>query len=133
MLKPQKRHQSPCTRPEWDQRSCVGKGANCPILIIGTLNGKRVRLSTAGYLPPEKARDMQAARDLAILWEQAGAPVRAEEFAPAPTTANEPEAPIPTVEMAVAAYLADSRDRGNGDAAMEKKTAVFQRTSIVNP
>jgi hypothetical protein len=44
MLKAQKRHQAPCTRPEWDQRSCAG--ANCPVLIIGTLKGERVRLST---------------------------------------------------------------------------------------
>jgi hypothetical protein len=74
MLRAQKRHQAPCTRPEWDQRSCAGKGANCPVLIIGTLKGERVRLSTARFLPPDKARDMEAARDLAILWEKVGTP-----------------------------------------------------------
>ena len=68
MLKVQRRHQTPCTREEWDQRSCAGKGAKCPILIIGTLNGSRVRLSTAKFLPPEKARDFEAARALALDW-----------------------------------------------------------------
>jgi hypothetical protein len=81
MLKAQKRHQAPCTRPEWDQRSCAGKGANCPVLIIGTLKGERVRLSTARFLPPDKARDMEAARDLAILWEKVGTPLRPTEYA----------------------------------------------------
>ena len=95
MLKAQKRHQSPCTRAEWDQRSCAGKGAKCPILIIGTLNGNRVRLSTAKFLPPEKARDLEAARDLAILWERVGSTVRPEEYTPVPTLSE--AAPEPTL------------------------------------
>src|SRR4051794_27479951 len=109
MLKAQKRHQPPCTRAEWDQRSCAGKGANCPILIIGTLNGNRVRLSTAKYLPPDKARDLEAARSLALLWEQVGEPIRPEDCAPALPAGVEPEALPPTIEMAVAAFMADAK------------------------
>src|ERR1035437_2709505 len=104
MLKAQKRHQTPCRRPEWDQRPCVGKGANCPVLIIGTLNGDRVRLSTAKFLPPDKARDLEAARDLAILWEKSGKPVRPEAYTP---IENTPAATPPTVQMAIAAFMAD--------------------------
>ena len=126
MLKAQKRHQAPCKRAEWDQRSCIGKGANCPILIIGTLNEKRVRLSTAKFLPPDEARDLEAARGLVLLWERAGAPVRPEEYAPAPVN-SAPEAPRPTVEMAVTAYMADSRDRGNSEATLQKKATIFER------
>src|SRR5947209_17285532 len=100
MLKAQKRHQTPCTRPEWDQRSCAGKGANCPILIIGTLNGNRVRLSTAKFLPPDKARDLEAARNLALLWEQVGQSIRPEEYSPASAAGTEHEAPPPSIEMA---------------------------------
>jgi integrase/recombinase XerD len=133
MLKAQKRHQAPCTRPEWDQRSCAGKGANCPVLIIGTLKGERVRLSTARFLPPDKARDMEAARDLAILWEKVGTPVRPGDYTEPTSAAQEPEPTRPTVEGAVSAYMADSRDRGNGDASLYKKATVFERTEIVNP
>jgi len=133
MLKAQKRHQAPCTRPEWDQRSCAGKGANCPVLIIGTLNGNRVRLSTSKFLPPDQSRDLEAGRNLAILWEKAGSTIRPEEeYAPVVVTA-EPEAPKPTVEMAVTAYMADSRDRGNGEASIYKKATVFERTEITDP
>src|SRR5260370_29678421 len=35
--------------------------------------------------------------------------------------------------MAVAAYIADSRDRGNWEASLYKKATVFERTEIVNP
>src|SRR5690349_9041038 len=105
MLKPQKRHQAPCKRAEWDLRSCTGKGADCPILIIGTLNGNRVRLSTAKFLPSDKARDLGAARDLALLWERVGTPIRPEECTPTPVNStSEPFRPM--VEMAVAAYMA---------------------------
>src|ERR1035438_10394770 len=106
MLKAQKRHHAPCTRPEWDQRSCAGKGANCPILIIGTLNGNRIRLSTARFLPPEKARDMAAARDLAILWERVGSTVRPEEYTPISTVAEA------TPELTLQIGRASWRERG---------------------
>src|SRR5262245_43262686 len=120
MLKAQKRHQPPCKRSEWDQRSCSGKGADCPLLVIGKLNGKRLRLSTAKFLTPEKARDLEAARDLVLLWERVGKPVRPEEYSPVPTQGTNPEPPQrPSVEMAVAAYLADSRDRGNSEATLQ--------------
>jgi hypothetical protein len=128
MLKAQKRHQAPCTRDEWDQRSCSGKGANCPIVIIGTLNGNRVRLSTSKFLPPERARDLEAARDLAVLWGKAGAAIRPEEYSPAPAEAPaEPAPPRPTVEMAVDTFMADAKDRGNSEATIYKKHVVFEK------
>ena len=120
MLKAQRRHRTPCRRPEWDQgyTKCT-----CPIVIRGTLAGKPVTISTAKYLPPEKSRDLEAARSLAILWEQRGAPVRPEGYAPAPA---EPKAPLPTVEMGVAAFMADARDGGNSVATLYKKHIVFE-------
>jgi len=75
-------------------------------VIRGTLAGKPLTISTAKYLPPDKSRNLEAARTLAILWEQTGAPVRPEQYAPA--AAAEPEDPRPTVEMAVAAFMADA-------------------------
>ena len=103
----------------------AGKGANCPILILGTLNGKRLRLSTAGFLPPDNARDLEAARDLALLWEKTG-PQSARRSTPAPASRAEPEAPLPSVEMAVAAFMADAKDRGNSVATLYKKRVVFE-------
>jgi integrase len=126
MLKAQKRHQAPCTRSEWDQRSCAGKGANCPILIIGTLNGNRVRLSTAKYLPPDKARELEAGRNLALLWERVGQPIRPEEYSAPGPKAPEADTP-PSVEMAVAAFMADAKDRGNSEATFYKKRLVFEK------
>ena len=50
----------------------------CPIMIRGTLDGEFVSLSTARYLPPGQSRNLEAARDLALLWERSGRPVRPE-------------------------------------------------------
>jgi integrase/recombinase XerD len=128
MLKVQKRHQAPCKRPEWDQRSCTGKGANCPVLIIGTLNGKRIRLSTAKFLPPDQARDLEAARDLVLLWERTGSPIRPEEYSPVPAMEPKPTAPSrPTIEAAEAAFMADAKDRGDSEATLYKKHVVFEK------
>ena len=70
----------------WDQRGSVGEKGKLrpdrPVMIVGTLNGTRVRLSTANFLPTEKARDMEAARNLAILWERTGKVVRPDEYSP---------------------------------------------------
>lgn len=108
MLKVQRRYNAPCTRPEWDQCLCAGKGADSPIIITGTLNRRRIRLSATAFLPPERARDLSAARDLAILWEKSGRPMRLEEYTSIAVAATvEP----PTVEMTVEAFLSDSRDR----------------------
>ena len=131
----QRRHQAPCTRPEWDQRACAGKGAKCPVLIIGTLNGSRVRLSTAKFLPPEKARDLEAARALALEWERTGVVARPAEYAP--ISAPPPDVPDDssgvTVERAVAAFMADSRDRGNSDSTLQKKATIFERRTARDP
>ena len=66
MLTAQRRHQPPCKRPMWDKgyTKCT-----CPVMIRGTLNGKHLTLSTRKFLPPDKARDLEASRDLALLWE----------------------------------------------------------------
>ena len=67
MLNVQRRHRPPCTREEWDLRSCAGKGAKCPILIgereIGCLartGGKRRLLTriidSAGVARPPRRR-----------------------------------------------------------------------------
>ncbi|MBV8729285.1 MAG: tyrosine-type recombinase/integrase [Acidobacteriia bacterium] len=97
------------------------------------LRGHRVSLSTAKFLPPDKARDLEAARDLAILWERSGEPIRPEEYAPVPAGEIAADPPRPTVEAAVAAYMLDARDRGNGEASLYKKETVFERTVIINP
>src|SRR5215472_17240080 len=79
----------------------------CPIVIRGMLNDRRVSLSTAKFLPPDKARDLEAARDLALLWERSGSPIRPEEYAQAAPVASEPTPPRPTVGSAIAAYMTD--------------------------
>lgn len=114
----------------WDQ---VSTKCKCPIVIRGMLNGRRVSLSTAKFLPPDKARDLEAARALAILWERSSNAVRPEEYSAPPVVQIEMEAPLPTVEMAVRAYMADARDRGNNDATLYKKATVFERTLVTNP
>ena len=114
----------------WDQ---VSTKCKCPIVIRGMLNGRRVSLSTAKFLPPDKSRDLEAARDLAILWERSGSPIRPEEYAQAAPVEPEPTPPRPTVEAAIAAYMADARDRGNGEATVYKKATVFERTVVTNP
>lgn len=130
MLKAQRRHQPPCKRPMWDQ---VSTKCKCPIVIRGMLNGHRVSLSTSKFLPPDKARDLEAARDLALLWERAGGLVRPNAYGAAPMADAQPKSSCPSIEMAVRAYMADARDRGNSDATLYKKATVFERTSITNP
>jgi hypothetical protein len=123
MLKAQRRHRPPCKKAERDQgyTKCA-----CPIVIRGTLGSKPISLSTARYLPPQESRNLEAARNLAILWEQTGVPVRPERCAPVSTPAEEPESP-PTVTMAVAAFMAEARDRGNSEATMYEKHVVTNR------
>lgn len=76
---------------------------------------------------------MGAARDLAILWEKVGAPLRPSEYAEPAAAAGDPEPLRQTVEGAVSAYMADSRNRGNGEASLYKKATVFERTEIIDP
>src|SRR5579862_2512036 len=123
MLKAQRRHRPPCKRKQWD----LSTRCTCPIVIRGTLLGNFISLSTAKYLPPDKARDLEAARDLALLWERSGTAIRPEESAPAPPSVPEQEIPRPTVEAAVAAYMADAKDRGNSEATIYKKQIIFER------
>lgn len=124
MLNAQRRHQPPCKRSEWDQGYTKCK---CPISIRGTLAGKAITISTAKYLPPEKAREMEAARDLAILWERNGKIIRPEELQPF-TEANPPAEDIrTTVHTAVSEYLTDARLNGNSDATLYKKQIILER------
>jgi hypothetical protein len=97
------------------------------------LNGHRVSLSTARFLPPDTARDLEAARDLAILWERQGKPVRPDEYAPIVATLEPPPADTPhpeNVGAAVAAYMADARDRGNSEASLDKKRTLFEKQLV---
>ena len=123
MLKAQRRHRPPCKKAQWHQGYTK---CGCPIVIRGTLAGKPISLSTARYLPPQESRNLEAARNLAILWEQTGVPVRPEQYASVSAPALEPEVPRPTVTMAVAAFMADARDRGNSEATVYKKHVVFE-------
>ena len=127
MLTAQRRHQPPCKRPMWDKgyTKCT-----CPVTIRGTLNGKHLTLSTCKFLPPDKARDMEAGCDLALLWERVGSPVRPEAYAPITerTAATEPERP--TVQMAVSSFMADGKDRGNSAATLSKKRVVFEKSLL---
>ena len=52
--------------------------------------------------------------------------MRPEQYASVSAPAAEPEVPRPTVTMAVAAFMADARDRGNSEATVYKKHVVFE-------
>jgi hypothetical protein len=64
MLGVQRMHAPPCSNKKmWDKYM----RSPCPLAIRGTLAGRQISLSTAKFLPRYKARDPQAARDLALL------------------------------------------------------------------
>lgn len=133
MLKALRRHYAPCKRREWDQgySRCA-----CPVWIRGTLRGKRITVVASKFLPEPVSRDLQAARDLVLLWERSGAPKRPEESLAAPTPEQEVASPRPTVEMAVSAFLTDAQDRGNSEGTIYKKGRFFSRRfcfSFVRP
>jgi hypothetical protein len=107
MLNVQRRHRPPCTRAEWDRRSCAGRGPRCQLLIRGTQNGSRVQLSAAKFLPPDKARDLETACALALEWERAGKLVVPPSMRPFPRQPPDDLGNV-TVERAVAA----SKNRG---------------------
>ena len=123
MLKPLKRHYAPCKRREWDQGYTR---CGCPVWIRGTLKGKRVTVSAAKYLPEPDCRDLERGRDLAVLWERTGQLGRPPEYAPIVSNGAS-EADLPTVEMAVAAYIQAAKDQGISDATLYKKRLVFEK------
>ena len=112
----------------------------CSLTIRGTLAGKQITLATTKFLPPERAADPEAARDLALLWEREGRPVRPQADLLTPRTAcpssfppsGGGSAPI-TVAEAVDAYMTDSRDRNNGEASLYKKEGIFRRRFRTDP
>ena len=114
--------------------SRVGPRLYCPIVIRGTLAGKQITLSTSKYLPPDEARDLEKARNLALLWEAAGKPVRPNDHAQqaAPPSPEEP-APRGTVADALTSYMSDARDRGNTPATVAKKRTIFEKYSSAPP
>ena len=124
MLKALKRHYPPCKRREWDQGYTR---CSCPIWIRGTLGSKRVTRAVSKFLPEPTCRDLKAARELTLLWERSGAPIRPEQQTPVPVSDPEPATPRPTVEMAVSAFVADAKDRGNSEATLYKKGILFER------
>ena len=131
MLKAQRRHRPPCTKPMWDAGYTK---CSCPIVIRGTINRKAITVSTAKYLPAERARNMEAARDLALLWERAGKLVHPAESLP-PTIEPDPNPSKrntalnafseSTIESAVEAFMAAAAGNGLAKSTMEKKRTVF--------
>jgi integrase/recombinase XerD len=122
MLKAQRRHLPPCTKPMWDAGYTK---CGCPIVIRGTLAGKHITISTAKYLPSHLARNFEAARDLALLWERTGQPIRPAESAPVPVTEEQDTPGGITIEQGIAAYIADATERGNAGSTLEKKGNIF--------
>jgi integrase len=126
MLKVQRRHQRPCKKSMWsDYTKC-----SCPILIRGMLRKKRVSLSTAKFLPPHLARNLEAARDLSLLWEKAGEPIRPESGPASSQIAEEEEdgaAGHISIEETVRAFLADQVTQGSKPNSIEKHVNVFGR------
>jgi|SRR5215471_2502636 len=125
MLKTFRRHQTPCKRAEWDQGYTR---CNCPIVIRGTLNQKRITQAVSKFLPEPHCRDMMAAMELARLWEQTGSVI----VPPPPAHAvPEPEAKDDDgrirIEAAVNAYIKDAKDRNNKEGTLEKKENLFAR------
>ena len=104
--------------------------------ILSLNDGLRVQLSTAKFLTTGKARDFEAARGLLrSIGSKIGFVARLAEYAPAsPLSPVAPEdSNNVTVERAVAAFMADSRDRGNSDATLQKKATVFERRTARDP
>jgi hypothetical protein len=72
---------------------------------------------------------------LALEWERTGVIGRPAEYAPVatpPPVASENSDGL-TVERAVAAYTADSQDRGNSEATLQKKGTIFDRRTARDP
>jgi integrase len=129
MLYVQRRHAPPCSKKMWDKYM----RCSCPLAIRGTLSGRQISLSTAKFLPPDQARNPQAARDLSLLWEKEGRPVRPENLAGGAAPAGTDEKLPVTVGQAVDAYLTDARDRNNGESSLYKKEGIFRRRFRTNP
>lgn len=107
----------------WDQGYTKCK---CPILIVGTLNRKRIMLSTAKFLPPAEARDLDAAGRLARLWEKEGRPVNPSEVMTV-TAAIPAGTQQVTIDSAIAAYIADRITQNISRSTLDKKYAIFTR------
>lgn len=120
MLKPLKRHFPPCKRREWDQGYTR---CGCPVMIRGTLRGKRVTAAASKYLPEPDCRDLARGRELALLWERTGELCRPDAYAAVAPSAPEPE--LPTVDTAIDAYLQSAKDLGISEATFYKKRLVF--------
>jgi integrase len=100
-------------------------------MIRGTVGKKRISLATSKFLPPEKARDLDAARDLALLWEREGRPVRPQSEAAAPPAEDPyPSATEPSIAQAVAAFISDAEVRGLAETTVSKRRTVFERNLL---
>ncbi len=126
MLKVQRRHRPPCKKPMWDAGYTK---CRCPIVIRGTLAGKHITVSTAKYLPPERSRSLEAAQELALLWQRSGRPVHPSASDPQPDPV--PEVPArTTIEQAARSYAAQAKDIGNGRAQTAKKKLWIERRLV---
>lgn len=111
----------------WDART----NCKCAITIRGTLNGHRINLSTAKYLRPDRANDLDAAQALANHWQRVGKAEPLPEFAAATAVAGaaEPksEADRPLIKTAVESYIKSQVDTGLSDSTLAGKINVYQK------
>lgn len=121
MLKVQRRHRPPCKRPMWDAGYTK---CSCPVMILGTLGRKRIRLAAAKFLPAAEARNLDCANALARLWEREGEAVHPAPASGALAPATE-EPGAGSIAAAVAWFLADARDLNRAEATLSKKKTVF--------
>lgn len=124
MLKVQRRHAPPCKRSMWDQNY---NRCTCSVVIRGTLNGKQISVATTKYLPPDKARNLEAARELAVFWERTGAVAHLPEFAPILEPEPTPDPSGITLEKASKDFLAEGKARNLAPSTMGKRKTVFEK------
>jgi integrase len=111
---------------------------SCPIVIRGTLHKKEIRVSTAKYLPPGKARNLEAARELARIWGEQGFVSHLPDsppHTPTPTiddkTSGCAASDEASIEQAVMAFMADGEARGLAGETVSKRRTVF-KSSLLN-
>ena len=107
----------------------------CPVVIRGTLNGKRIMQATSKFLRAPMDRDLDAASKLAQVWERAGAVVpMAYGVVAEDSGKSDAKASVGVlIEEAVTAYLNAARARGNNESTMLKKEVCFARRFTTDP
>lgn len=136
MLTPKRRHSRKCSyyrdEGEWDSRT----NCKCPIIILGTVKGVRVRLAAAKYLPKPLRRNLDAANELAALWQRKGEPFRPESWPPAggtfgsqwKTVAADPAAV--TIERAIETFLRDKTNQNLERGTIRKFESLLKTRRV---